>query len=358
MSQAHPMLQPSAWGDGDHPDHVELNLPKDRAAIYRIIWHASLACAMRPPELRYTRALWPTHKGVTIAAASLQVIPGKEGYWLERQDYPPKRWPLSKTPLPIGNTVLGGVSLHAPRGPSPGQMIQGIFDAGITTPASIASLVSLLLGKDLSSPNGPHPKALVKFERNQSGFSALLTKEGTERVQIWKTAGLVGRVRSRNEIVEAVENGFLIPRVALDQLVSNSSNLSPVADLVARQIDALCEQWRGMSREDGMLERTKLAHKPPQLNALPKWIDPEILLPAEHPLRKWRERMESDIAVSDPAWLAADVAQRARRRLKWLRDHAPQIIMDGGGEEFSASMDPQTGRFSALRYWLTGLEVD
>ena len=355
--QAHPMLQPSSWGDEDHPDHVALNLPRDRAAIYQIIWNSSLACVMRPPELKHVRTVWPTHQGVSIVAASLQAVPGKEGFWLYRQDFPLMRWPASQNPPALVSMLLEGVSLHKPIGPSPGQMIQGIFDAGITTPASISSLVSSLLGKDMSSPNGPHPGALVKFEKLQNGFAALLTTDGAELVEVWRTAGLLYRVGSRNKTVSAVEQGVLHPRDALHQLISGSPKLAPVADLVARQIDALCERWRGMSCEDGMREKAKLAHKPPVLNALPKWIDPETLLPANHSLRQWRERMESDIAMSEPAWSITDSAQRAHRRLQWLREHAGQIVLEGGGEEFSAAMDPKTGRFSALRYWLTGVET-
>ena len=118
----------------------------------------------------------------------------------------------------------------------------------------------------------------------------------------------------------------------------------------------MCRQWRGMSRDDAMLEQAKLAYKPPLLNALPAWIDPEVQLSNDHPLRAWRKRMEADLALANAAWSVTDAAQRAQARLDWLRASAPQIAAEGGGDEFAAAMDAQTGRYSALRYWLTGME--
>jgi len=309
---------------------------------------------MKPPLLAHKRAIWDTSLGVKIAVASVHPIEGREGYWLERQDYPTAKWRLNKTPMRLGDFQITGITVEMPQGTSPGKMIQGVFDAGITTPASIAQLFADLLGKERSQQAYSKPVALVKFSGNKGLRYAELTEEGTTRLRNWKEAGLLGRVSSRNTRVEAVEHGNLPARDALEQLCGESNSLRQIAGLVARQIDAMCQQWRGMSREDALVQRAKLAHKPPVMNALPAWIDPESQLAKAHPLRALRERMEADLAMNDPAWSMTDERQRAQRRLAWLTSHKLRIVSEGGGAEFAAAMDPETGRFSALRYWLTG----
>ena len=357
MSQSHPMIQPSSWEQEDDPARAAQTLPADRAAIYKIIWHSSLACAMKPPLLAHTRSVWETSASVQLAIATVHPVKDREGYWLERKDYPAAKWPLNDKPLRFGEIQIAAISLVLGQGPSPGTMIQGVFAAGITTAASIAELFSDLLGKDRKTSYSLKPTALVKFFENKQRSYAAVTDDGAIRLAQWKAAGLLGRVRKRNEIVEDVDHGKLTARDALHQLCNSNSALTPIADLVARQIDKICEQWRGMSRADSLVQQAKFAHKPPVMNALPAWIDPESLLATGHPLRALRERMESDLAIADPAWSMTDEQLRAQRRLEWLTTHASQILADGGGPEFAAAMDPETARFSSLRYWLTGLST-
>jgi hypothetical protein len=349
MSHSHPMLQPTSWAPEDHPDQVALNQPKDRAAIYRIIWQSSLACAMRPPVLRHTRAVWRTETGIRIAAATLQPIDGKEGYWLERKDFPVQHWPLNPE-IPKTPVVIEHLYLRA-QGVSPGQIIEGIFAAGITTPASIVSMVQALLG------SGTSTTPLLKFESIDGRKFAKLTNDGAERLRIWRSAGLIGRVRLRNEVVDAVDNAELNTRDALKQMIHGNEKLAPIADIVARQIDAICTQWRGMSRHEGLLEISKATNKPPTLNALPEWMDPERILSMEHPLRRLREKMESELALADPAWRVISEAQRGQKRLRWLQENANALITEEGSAELKAALDPVSGQFSGLRYWLTGLAM-
>ncbi len=355
MSHAHPMIQPSAWTEQDQPDAVAKTCPQDRAALYRIIWHTSLACAMRPPLLRHTRSMWVTASGIRIAVASVNPVAGCDGYWLERRDVPSFAWPLDPRPAIAVAATIQAVHVRMRPGVSPGQLVQGVFDAGIATPASLAGLFAHLLGHADSASNPRPHEALVRFSDGPAQRSAALTQLGEARLLDWRAAGLVGRVSQRNSLVDAVEDGSMPYRDALTHLTEANKSLGPLADAVARQIDDLCAQWKGMGRDEALQAQSSLAHRPPRLTALPSWIDPDVQIAADHPLRAWRQRMEGDLARSEAVWASLDDPARAEHRLQWLLDHAAQIEADGGGVEFKAAMHPETGRFSALRYWLTGI---
>jgi len=357
VNEAHPMIQPTSWGDEDEPDVVARNLPKDRADIYRLIWHTSLACVMKPPLLNHVRALWESPSGVVVAVASVSAVKHNEGYWLERQDHPRIGWPAGHDRPTLDGALVLDCNIRDHRYPSPGQMIQGVYDSGITTPASIVPLFQRLLGRPEHN-NKKAPRALVQFVAEHGRKTACLSEFGAASYERWCSAGVVGQVKKRNEAVAQVERGEISHRDAMSALVGESPELSAVADTVARQIDQLCERWRGMSREATLNEMAKVAHRPPRFTALPSWMDPEKLLPAEHPLREWRQRMEASLAQSDPAWTLLSEQQRAQRRFAWLKEHADEISASGGGEAFSAAMNKETGRFSALRYWLTGLSTE
>lgn len=351
------MTQPTRWGSNDEPDAVVGQLPKERADLYRLIWHTSLACAMEPPVLRHVRALWKSPSGILVAVASVSALNNREGYWLERRDHPRIGWPTGDDRPTLGGARVLDCNIRDRRHPSPGQMIQGVFDSGIATPASIVALFQRLLGRPTKSGQEA-PGALVQFVCAQDRKIACLTEFGAASYERWREAGAVGQVQARNETLAQLERDEIGYRDALSALVGDAPELSALADTVARQIDQLCERWRGMSREATLNEMAKVAHRPPRFTALPAWMDPEKRLPAEHPLREWRQRMEASLAQSDPAWTLLSAQQRAQRRFAWLQAHAAEISAAGGGEAFSAAMNEETGRFSALRYWLTGLSTE
>lgn len=357
MSHAHPMIQPTSWSDDDEPDVMARNLPKDRAGIYRLIWHASLACVMKPPLLKHVRGLWKSPSGIVVAVASVSAVKNNEGYWLERQDHPRIGWPVQRRRPSLATSLVINSEVRDHRYPSPGQMIQGVYDSGITTPASIVPLFQRLLGR--SEKNDKRAaRALVQFVPAHGRKIASLTEFGASSYKRWREAGVVGQVKKRNDAVAQVERGEMSHRDALSALVGDSSELSALGDRVAQQIDQLCERWRGMSRAETLNDMAEVAHRPPRFSALPAWMDPEKLLPAQHPLREWRQRMEARLAQSDPGWTLLSEQQRAQRRLTWLKEHTDEILAAGGGEAFCAAMDKKTGRFSALRYWLTGLSSE
>lgn len=369
----HPMIQPVSWGVDAHPGRVALNWPKERAELYKVVWGSSMACAMRPPLLRHVRAVWECAGVGKVAAAQLTAEVGREGYWLERSDYPGVSWPVNAMSHRIGewgfsslsSARIESVSLVAPLasgGLTLGVMIQGIFDAGLTTPASISGLVADLLGRGRPSEAGGARvnRAVAFVETKDVGVDGrrhvVLTAEGAARLDRWRSADLVGRVGSRNSVVDLVERGELSPRDGLRELVGEHPVLRAIGDCVARQIDAMSLQWAGMGRAEGLLEQAKLSHRPGQRNALPSWMDPEFSLPADHALRRWRERMEAELALADPTWALLGEQVRAQKRFEWLMAHQQQIAQDGGAQEFASAMDPYVGKFSAVRYWLTGLE--
>lgn len=284
-------------------------------------------------------------------------VKDNQGYWLERKDHPRTKWHLNNAAPTLLPAQVAGFQLRDHRYPNPGQMIQGVFDSGITTPASIVPLFQQLLDVSGQS-NGSRARPLVEFVFDQGRKVARVTTLGAKRYRLWCSVGLVGQVKKRNEAVGQVDRGEITHRDALSSLVSDSCEFSALADKVAKQIDDLCETWRGMSRNETSNAMAKVAHRLPRLTALPSWMDTEKLLPVEHPLREWRKRMEANLAQSDPAWALLTEQQRAQRRLEWLKEHSEEIPSTGGGDEFSAAMDKDTGRFSALRYWLTGLSTD
>ena len=79
---------------------------------------------MKPPLLEHTRSVWEASAGVMIAVAGVRPVEGREGYWLERQDYPAVKWRLTEAQQPQGEVRLVAVSLNMLQGPTPGEMIQ------------------------------------------------------------------------------------------------------------------------------------------------------------------------------------------------------------------------------------------
>jgi hypothetical protein len=348
------MIQPTDWGSRSEPDVVALNVDSKTGALYRLVWHTSLASAMRPPVLKHQRAVWTTGSGHRIAVANVTPALGKEGYWLERKDHPLTRWPMTAMPtLPPRSARVRGVTLRPVPLVSPGQLIQGLFDARIATASSLSALVLQLLGKP--GENALHaPSALVEFTGDPGRRQARLTAEGWARWSDWTTADVIRQVEKRNALVEAVSDGAISPWDAIADIVDNVAEVQPLARAVADQIDALCARWRGLKREDAMLSQAKQVHRPPVLIGLPRGIDPESQLPADHPLREWRQRMEVELGTADTEWHQSDEAARSVQRATWLAEHESEIRANGGGPEFLTAMDPVSGRFSAIRYWLMG----
>ena len=105
--------------------------------------------------------------------------------------------------------------------------------------------------------------------------------------------------------------------------------------------------WLGLSQEDGLRAMTRQQARPPKLSGLPRWIDPEQLLPEDHPLRKIREDMEGELALQHPTWTTLSGDDKAALRRTWLqvrRLTEPSI----------PPLDAEGTQFNALVHWLLG----
>ncbi len=360
----HPMLQPAAWSDSDRPAVAGRNMPRQRGRVYELVWKTAL-CAMRPPLLVHLRNVW-FWKNFSIAAASRQPMPGQEGYWKERTDYPALNAPvnasLDTAPPPYGEELaivqdrLVHLELRPVQAPSVGEFLQALADERIATPGGLHRLWEDLSRESSAAESSARKAdALVQIEpRGNDGSPARvrLAPAAKPMLEAWRQEGLLEQTRRRNLLLDGVERGEISWRDAARDLAG--PELQALADGMSRQIDEVCAQWQGLSRSEGIRALVAEQAKPPRVTGLPAWMDPEEALPPDHPLRALREAMEAELAMEHPTWRSMSEVDRGRARLDWLRLRRPGI--EGPGrEELDAALG-ESGRFSALRYWLTGLQ--
>jgi hypothetical protein len=128
----HPMLQPTSWGENDTPQAVASRVSKGQGRVYELVWHTALACTMRPPVLQHYRWIWRL-EDVLVAAAARSPVPGQEGYWLERKDWPRSDFPTQADVLPgrPHEALMLGVWAEPVPPPTVGEFIEGIAQAGL-----------------------------------------------------------------------------------------------------------------------------------------------------------------------------------------------------------------------------------
>ena len=341
------MIQPTDWSPDCEPQVAGKNMSTDRAAIYRIIWDSAVACCLKVPMLQHYRYIYTDHNAATVAVAICNAPQGQEGFWQDRTDHPRLSWPANRDrPLPQGKLTVTRVYPYDTASPTPGEMIEGIHDQGISTPSSIARLFSALLGEDRP--------ALIEFQHQDIRPTAFLTTLGRTRIAQWRNAGLIGMAITRSRAVERVSTREISHRDALAEIVHSNQPLQDLAEKVARQIDDICAQWRGDNQHDMALMRAATEQRIPERRALPAWIDPEQHLPQDHPLRVLRIAMEAELAVALPSWTMMGEAERAPVRLSWLREQRGVINDADAAALLEAALDERVGPFSALRYWLSG----
>jgi hypothetical protein len=179
-----------------------------------------------------------------------------------------------------------------------------------------------------------------------------LTERAVQHLGSWREAGLLGHTAHRNEVLDQVTAEKMSYLDAARELAG--PQLGDLSMNFARQIDDLCVRWQGASRHESMQAVAAEQAKPPRFAGLPAWLDPDEVLDADHPLRAIRERMEAQLFLENPTWHAMSNTQRGHKRLQWLGERR-EVLEPDGGALLNAALSPE-GRFSALRYWLTGLE--
>lgn len=336
------MLQPVDWSRP--PESLEREIAPDRLGVYRIVWNSTIACTLRGPYLNYERTLFDVG-GVSLSAMAVDASPSKRGYWPFRQDFPPSPWPLAPTPPLKGpfNVVearavrAGGISL--------GELILEMESRSIGTPATTASLLETAID---GTERRLGPILQLEWRNSIASYDnrwlVRLSSKGKSALEGWKRADLLSDSNERQKNIERVADGEMTPEEVLKRRFDIAGER---LERIQQSIAERCDRWRGLSQEDGLRAMTREQAKPPKLSGLPRWLDPEVLLPKEHPLRKIRVEMEGELAVRHPTWTGMPNEDKVALRRAWLNEK--RLI-----EPSIPDLDDGNAQFSALTHWLSG----
>lgn len=330
---AHPMLQPVDWGQD--PENLSRAIPEDRRRIYQVIWDCALAATLSPPRLRHTRAIYSLGD-MQIAVHYASPDPEHEGYWHFRKDWPRLPFPLNPS-SPQDDTrlwVKQGYIQTSDKVPL-GLFIEEVTRRGISTPASLAKLLQTLSEGRISS----------LIEQDATGLFWNLSTAGHERVARWFEQGLSNNAEASTILISDVENGKTGYREACEEIFEGNPKKIKGS---ARYIDEMCARWKGLGREAGFQAAAMGDMGVPRHEGLPAWLDPENTLKPNHPLRELKEKMEKEMIGAYASWSVYSDAERADKRLAWLKTHASEY------KDLIPEMHMEGWSWSALRYWLTG----
>ena len=347
---AHPMLQPTDWNR--EPQSWIGAMPEQRREIYEIVWNSAIACTLVAPILHHTRSVL-SDGNLQLAVHAVKPDPTRLGYWRFRQDYPKLGFPLQQDgpsavyePGPL--TPCSSPIVRVRRAwvwqagiPTMGSLLHAMAEVGIGTPASTASLLHGLLRQD-----SPQQRLIEMQTRGDGALAMSITPYGQQRLAQWKSSDLIPDTAQVQRQIAAIAHGDVRATDAVRALLRPSD---PMADGAARFIEATCARWRGIGQQEGLRALERGRAMPPRFSDLPSWLDPERQLPADHPLRTLRLAMEQDLAASRPGWRSLDPNDQARARLAWLVEHRADYA------DILPPLDGEDARFSALRFWLTGL---
>lgn len=344
MRDAHPMLQPTDWSVS--PEALAGEIPTRRLAVYRLIWDAAIACMLKPPMLLHER--WAHHLGESaLVCARRTARPEAQGYWRLRQDWPAPRWPIADQVPGAGEyEVVDWMPVQQPVACINALLVTMECEA-IATAASAAGLLQSLSGAEGSEAGGRAPAAMLAITRDVDGLPVALTDAGRMQLRAIENAGLgydASESRRRAEVMAKLAAGELSSREALTGAYGlTEERLTGLSGA----IEAAVLDWEGTRRPT--LDEIE-AHKafPPLVAGFPSGIDPEVLLPADHPLRDYRAAMELALASEDRFWRARVPIEQARRRWSWLVNHPPAVLTP-------ATLTAESARFSTLVRWLIGM---
>lgn len=332
-----PMLQPVSWEQ--LPATLANSLPEAERQIYQVIWDCALACTLVAPILQHTRTVFQ-HEQLRLAIAGIEPSPNKVGYWRFRQDYPYYAFPAQITPPPSQAIQVLATHIVPVGAPTLGSLLLAIQELEIGSALSVTdSLESLLTATD-------SPLLILRGNERKQPMTVGVTALGGERLAEWEALDLTGVAAKTSTVIAAIAEGQLSYQDGLIAITSDTS----LSYSAAHYIDAQCAKWKGLSRNEGLAALAVANNKPVHHEGLPKWLDPEVNLSAEHPLRAVKRDMESALAIEKPNWRAITAEQRAQARLDWL------IARQGEYLDCLPVMTGEEGRFSAVRYWLTGVK--
>lgn len=335
---AHPMIQPVRWSV---PIEEALQqLPTPQRGLYRLLHDTALANTLRAPLLTHRRTVWQVDSHI-IAAASLSVADpeGRQGYWRFRTDHPPLPWPARRDLLEVSSVHSDRWQLSKPTiVPADGLTLAEYFDkierSGTSTPSGVAALVESVREPArgwVANPDRPGGRLHTKPQARVD-------------LQHWTDAGLQVDRREQRELLDQVRHGAVGISQAVHDTAQQFRMAPPLA--LAQQLDGLVRRWRGMSQHSQASERAAARVSPPSMDDLPSWINPDYLLPAGHPLRELRHRMEQDLARQDPGWARRPAIEQRSARRTWLASNTEQID--------SAMAGIDRGQFDVLGHWLAG----
>lgn len=395
------MLQPTDWAAT--PESLLGGIPEQRRKLYELVWNSSLACTFKAPLIQHTRFIFKAN-GTTFVIANVQASKERAGYWNCATDYPHWWFPVERAMPTFDALNIKKTWLQKYETLTMGRLIRTMSHLGIGTAASTAKMLEDAFGAEENKYT-----AMLEFGSNQPGQPSIvsITQYAKSRLERWKPHHLIGKTAVTNAVVQAVEDGKYGYRAALtllsrmdrgdagdaarhleanagseygviftDQLnlvgdsrypfpaqaqrindskatkdshsIFKSIDNEDAATQAALFIDAICLQWAGISREESSQTADVKRIVPPQHPGLPEWLDPEIKLPANHPLRVLRQKMEEALVIENRHWENLDNSQKADLRVSWLLSH--RDLHPDLGRLFNG---PDTD-FSALKYWLTG----
>ena len=352
---SHPMLQPVSWTPQAHPDVVKDNLSNAQGGLYRIIYDCALACCLKSPVLTHSRHVWRFLGGYAakpnyIASAQVSPVHGKEGYWLLRQDFPSFAWPVERSPF-SSEWGAGDIDVMDVRVSN----YVKLSEADLFSIAQLQGITGSFIPvawKELFGDSKTHDSPALISRDTIDGMS--ITQKGRSLLSVWRDHGLVGRGVSYSLWASKIEAGELSYRQALDELSTlsalNDEYLEPIAD----QIEDLCSTWEGMTRAASEKVKSNLQVEAPIFTGLPSWIDPEKILPADHPLRLVKKSMEIGCHEAHPNWSFLAAQTQAELRLQWIADHYREF--DDCSWQIQSVLEEDTGQYNSLRYWLTGMK--
>lgn len=337
----HPMIQPVDWTVT--PEDLIKTVPETRRQIYRVVWNSALAGTLVPPVLQHYRLIYQCGQE-HLAVASVQPLPHKLGYWRFRKDFPATAF-ASQFVIPLSNTLeLKTTRIVATQSITLGKLILIMQARGIGTAASSAGLLKDLL------PEMPTAHSLLACTSESNGISETveLTTHGHVQLKLWRTHQLLGFSQQTTAVISAIASGQVGYREGLSAVVSVAGETFTSVDAAAHYIDEQCVRWKGLSRDQGHSALATYKSKPPHFEGLPRWLDPEVLLAQNHPLRELRVQMEADLVAHRQDWRAVTDQERALARLQWLQQNQDRY------QSMLPDLEEENGRFSALRFWLTG----
>lgn len=236
-----------------------------------------------------------------------------------------------------------------------GRLIYEMTRISIATPASLAGFLKntleptskktqrLKLAKDAPIFTG------INGRQFGAKWSVTLTGRAVADLQKWQAAGISTDATSLREAIVDISSGEMTVRDALDFVLPKDFPIN--LEKAIQAIELACDKWRGLGREDGLRQLAGAGVRPPHVSGLPAWLDPELILEPDHPLRSIRQVMEHELGSAIQGWGLLAVDKQVRHRQAWLQ-HKKESGQGAGA--LIPDLGHPNARFDALLIWLQG----